>query len=342
MPVVTVTRAFDFALVTPLLSAPVQVVATLADTLIFSGPPAAQGFRAEVQGDWGALAELGGLPRALGPGDTLGGRALTVILFDAADVVVGEIRSEMPLVDKAIPFETYKDAFGFFYQGSRGPDRAEGGAGDDNLSGRFGADVLFGHGGNDTLDGGPGNDRLFGGDGRDLIRGGAGDDFVNGGRGGDFIFGGDGADELRGAGGPDMIAGGRGNDLIYGGGGADLLIGNGGRNLLVGGGGADVLVFADGASGGRDDVRGFESGVDKLLILSATEGFSRGDVALIDRGGFTLVRFGEIRVRVFGDEVAPGDLAARDVSARDVTVLPLSAERRDFVVEALPEVFDPL
>lgn len=69
---------------------------------------------------------------------------------------------------------------------------------------------------------------------------------------------------LTGTSGPDTLIGGAGDDSLYGYRGADRLDGGRGDDVLVGGKGADVFVFA--ADVGRDLVRDFKPGVDRIGV----------------------------------------------------------------------------
>lgn len=127
-------------------------------------------------------------------------------------------------------------------------DRAVGGGGDDWMEGRGGNDRLDGGAGADRILGQGGDDILLGGEGHDALFGGAGHDILEGGRGSDLVRGESGADTLRGGEGADTLAGGRGPDL------------------LIGGAGADSFVFR--RDDGADTIRGFEPGVDRLLLVA--------------------------------------------------------------------------
>lgn len=81
--------------------------------------------------------------------------------------------------------------------------------------------------------------------------------------------GGDGADTFLGFSHDDVLIGGRGNDVLNGRLGDDHLTGGAGRDILIGGRGADTFHFTK--VFGRDIVRDFEAGTDKL-DFSATLG----------------------------------------------------------------------
>ena len=200
--------------------------------------------------------------------------------------------------------------------GGDGGDMLAGGDDDDMMMGGSGADTLDGgadddamHGGDgaDSLMGGANNDTMTGGGGADTLEGGAGADRLRGDGGGDALFGGDGADKLRGGGGGDLLEGGAGKDklvgnggrdALFGGGGADKLRGGGskdtldggeGADVLHGGGGRDLFVFAD--AQGRDLVRDFRNGQDKLMFEGAS---SFADITITSQGAHVVVSFGAI------------------------------------------------
>lgn len=105
----------------------------------------------------------------------------------------------------------------------------------DKLTGNGEGNYLYGYGGADVLKGEGGNDYLYGGDGDDTLEGGAQDD------------------DLRGEAGQDKLLGGEGNDRLNGGVGDDV---------LTGGAGADTFCFELGT--GRDVVKDYTDGLDRL------------------------------------------------------------------------------
>lgn len=176
-------------------------------------------------------------------------------------------------------------------------DRILGRGGNDILRGDGGDDTLSGGAGNDALSGGAGHDRLLGGSGADRLNGGAGNDRLEGGSGADRLSGGAGADTLIGGTGNDTLSGGAGNDRLLGGGGADRLIGNGGNDTLSGGAGADVFVFS--RSSGRDTIRDFQDGIDRLHLTGISraqireilaDGQQDGDDAVLPIGAHAVLR----------------------------------------------------
>lgn len=154
--------------------------------------------------------------------------------------------------------------------GWRESERLHGGRGDDSIEGEGGSDRLKGEDGRDKLYGGSGSDQIWGGDGKDRLRGQDGDDKLWGNDGSDRLYGGDGKDRLR---------GGSGSDRLEGGSGADVLSGQGG---------ADVFVLARG--GGRDVVRDFTIGVDRVDASEVAGGFQ--GVRILDRGPDALIQAG--------------------------------------------------
>ncbi|NEQ99390.1 MAG: bifunctional metallophosphatase/5'-nucleotidase [Cyanothece sp. SIO2G6] len=150
---------------------------------------------------------------------------------------------------------------GFSIPGTNGRDRFTGGDGDDEFLGRNGNDNLRGQGGDDLIAGNRGNDRLFGQDG---------DDTLSGGGGRDRLDGGNGSDDLSGDGGRDRLNGGNGRDTLTGGRGSDVYIG--GRS-------ADIFVLED--LGGRDLIRDFGTGNDRLGL---SDGISFSDLEFVQAG----------------------------------------------------------
>ena len=113
--------------------------------------------------------------------------------------------------------------------------------------------ILQGFGGNDflvmALPEQASHDRLSGGAGQDFLKGEAGADTLLGGTGRDVLLGGPGYDRLQGGKGADTLAGQRGNDT------------------LIGGSGADVFVL--GVLRGRDTIRDFQDGIDRIALTLA-------------------------------------------------------------------------
>ena len=172
-------------------------------------------------------------------------------------------------------------------------------SGNDNLKGGSGNDTIMGHAGNDNISGGSGDDSLYGGTGNDSLTGGSGDDFLYGEAGDDNLTGGSGIDEITGESGDDILYGNSGNDILRGGddmdtlyggsgndelfgdAGADALFGNSGNDVLFGGlgddelvGGSGVDVFKIDGGAGRDWIRDFSSGEDKIELISGSFGVS--------------------------------------------------------------------
>jgi len=162
--------------------------------------------------------------------------------------------------------------------GARGRQRLEGGAGDDVLGGEGGADRLSGRDGHDLLLGGGGRDRIAGGAGRDTLEGGGGRDKLAGGPWRDRLDGGGGRDRLKGGGGDDVLEGGAANDV------------------LKGGAGADRFVFD--AADGRDRIKDWRDGEDRLDLRPA--GLAFEDVSVASRGDAALLRFAETTVLIPG------------------------------------------
>ena len=195
------------------------------------------------------------------------------------------------------------DISGEVIEGSDGDDRLFGTSNDDTVTAFEGDDTVFGRAGDDTIDGGSEDDRLFGGAGNDTINGGseadrlagnAGDDILTGGSGNDRVFassgtdildGGSGDDRLFGGADRDILIGGSGHDFLNGGAGDDVLMGVTGRDVLVGGAGADLFVF--GTGDGKDLIRDFESGIDKIGLVDGELTFA--DITITQSGSRTLL-----------------------------------------------------
>jgi Ca2+-binding RTX toxin-like protein len=165
-----------------------------------------------------------------------------------------------------------------------GNDRIYLQGGDDSFHFGAGHDRGWGGTGDDYLDGGAGNDRIWGENGMDLLQGGTGNDYLDGGKGDDFIGGGDGRDTLR------------------GGAGADSLTGGADRDLLIGGAGADVFTFFTGD--GRDTIRDFEVGVDRLEFVTDRA------IEITDTWAGARISYGDDSVLLLG--VAAAELGAGD------------------------------
>jgi len=147
-------------------------------------------------------------------------------------------------------------------------------------------DEVFAYGGNDVVDTGAGVDIVLAGGGHDRVKTGAASDAAAGeggkdklvmGAGGDFGYGDGGADRLKGQGGRDELYGGKGRDRLDGGGGKDRLEGGGGDDRLKGGGGNDKLFGGGGGDifeferrAGRDWVRDFEQGEDRIFVRAGS------------------------------------------------------------------------
>lgn len=164
-----------------------------------------------------------------------------------------------------------------FMYGEDGWDTMSGGAGDDamwggalgdTMAGDTGNDQMYGEAGNDIMLGGNGLDQMHGGFGADVMHGGAGNDVMYGEIGDDELFGETGMDTLYGGNGIDVLYGGADNDTLVGGTGGDVLDGGVGNDTMWGGYGADVFVFRDGF--GRDVIRDFDLGLDKIDLSGVT------------------------------------------------------------------------
>ena len=113
------------------------------------------------------------------------------------------------------------------------------------------------------------NDTIFGFEGEDYLRGKGGSDVLHGGVGNDTLAGGKGADNLTGGGGKDTLTGGKGNDKLFGHAGNDVLIGGLGNDQLTGGAGRDKFCIGTGA--GRDVIKDYGTGNDRIKLLNGLE-----------------------------------------------------------------------
>ncbi len=205
--------------------------------------------------------------------------------------------------------------------GGFGNDTLEGGDGNDNLNGGAGNDTMNGGTGNDTMIGGTGNDVYLvtdAGDVVDEVTGvGAGNlslsgvdlvrstvDFILGGNvdnltlegtaangtGNELnneIIGNNVANVLEGLAGNDVLLGLGGADVLRGGAGNDRMNGGRGNDVMTGGEGADAFIFDldapfNRAAIGKDVIRDFTSGVDKIVLDQTTFGnLSRDDFAIV-------------------------------------------------------------
>lgn len=128
----------------------------------------------------------------------------------------------------------------------------------------------------------------------EIIRGTGLASVLNGYSGNDRIFGNGGRDEIHAGSGNDNILGGSGNDYIWGDSGADTLVGGTGADTLIGGGGTDSFLFSPGC--GRDQIRDFEIGIDKIAITLDAGNLS--DLHFRDFAGGMRIYFGDVLVTV--------------------------------------------
>lgn len=142
------------------------------------------------------------------------------------------------------------------------------------------------------------------------LTGTAGDDRIVGRGGDDLILGRAGNDELKGGEGNDRLEGGAGTDRLHGGSGDDVLVGGKGDDVLIGWAGADTYVFSPGS--GRDVVRDFESGVDKIdLTAYGLDGIDDILANAVERNGNTeFILSSEDGFRL--DDMLAGDLSLGD------------------------------
>ena len=152
----------------------------------------------------------------------------------------------------------------------------------EELDGGAGRDTVSGFDGDDSIWGGAGKDVLAGQVGNDIVRGNGGNDVLRGQQGLDTLLGANGNDLLIGVADNDRLVGAAGSDTLRGGAGDDTMIGGKGRDKLVGGLGADDFVFtANAVLVNSDQVVGFTSGFDTMVLEN---NFFRGMGARVNVG----------------------------------------------------------
>ncbi len=169
--------------------------------------------------------------------------------------------------------------------GTNQQDSITGRTGNDFLDGGSSNDILLGQGNRDTIIGGAGNDSIKGGSGDDSINGSSGEDTAYGQNGNDTVIGSTGNDILSGGSNNDVVLGQGDNDKIYGNAGDDTLVGGSGRDTVIGGSGADLIKFdvSPGNAGGFDIIRGFQKGLDKILVEDIIGGtLNASEFAIVD------------------------------------------------------------
>ncbi|MEX0339147.1 MAG: calcium-binding protein [Arenibacterium sp.] len=125
---------------------------------------------------------------------------------------------------------------------------------------------------------------------------------------GDNVSGYAGNDIINGRGGNDLLLGAGGRDKIKGGGGADKIDGGKGRDVLTGGAGADTFTFKTNKAG-RDKIKDFGRGADKIEIkAAAVDRFS--DLTIDYTGDDALISYAGTRIKVL--DVGQNGLDAGD------------------------------
>lgn len=254
---------------------------------------------------------------------------------------------------KTIGLLLFGDAGNDSLIGGTANDVLIGGVGDDSLVGGAGRDIMLGNAGDDVFDGGAGNDIFLIGEAGDVVRDGgadfdkavitvttglsidvgtwAGVERINGSTGDDAIdatgltegiilAGASGGDTLTGGDAGDTFFGGAGNDLLLGASGADALIGSSGDDTLVGGTdndfylgglGADSFAWSDGF--GRDVVKDYADGVDRLDFSGHSGVSSLADLVVVQAGTNTVI----CEVGSFNEQVTLVGVTATDLGASD-------------------------
>ncbi|WP_193141511.1 LamG-like jellyroll fold domain-containing protein [Meridianimarinicoccus sp. MJW13] len=247
----------------------------------------------------------------------------------------------------------FGDAGDDILSGGSGNDVLIGGDGNDTLNGGGGNDFLLGGSGDDVFDGGAGNDVLYIGQPGDYVfDGGAGFDKavvtdtngiilsiggwtgverVNGLTGDDNIeanglataitlVGSAGHDTLAGGSAGDVLYGGADDDRLFGGDGADALIGSTGDDYFDGGDGGDFYLGGAGldsfvwkAGFGRDVVKDYIDGEDRLDFRFHTGVTALSDLTITQSGAHTV-----IRLAAGGpDKITLADVLATDLTSSD-------------------------
>jgi Ca2+-binding RTX toxin-like protein len=211
--------------------------------------------------------------------------------------------------------------------GSTHDDLMKGGRGNDTLWGLDGNDRIYGEDGNDRLDGGAGIDRMLGGRGNDVYIVDDRQDRVSESRnqGTDTIkssvsyslagmhverlyldgtnningtgnsldnrlYGNAGNNVLKASAGNDVLRGYAGNDKLYGGSGNDKLHGGAGDDWLYGGAGQDVFVFEK--NSGRDRIKDFRVGEDRIDVRSWSHVNDLRDLKMKQSGSDVVIHHG--------------------------------------------------
>lgn len=209
------------------------------------------------------------------------------------------------------------------FQGTAGSDVIVDSSGDTIANTGKGADLLLLGQGLHFVDTGAGNDVVVSGNENDVFKLGSGDDWlwanggddnVRAGSGNDTVLGLDGADKIKGGKGDDDLQGGSGADTVNGGQDNDRIEGGADNDKLTGGTGEDVFVYGGGT--GRDVIRDFEDGLDRIEI---------------DVVGTGLTAFADLLLSQQGNNVRV-DLSGRDqIIMKNVGIADLSAADFDFV-----------
>ena len=125
----------------------------------------------------------------------------------------------------------------------------------------------------------------------------------------DAVFLGGGNDTIEAGAGADLIGGGGGRDRLFGGAGADTLAGGRGDDVLWGGADADTFDFAATLAEGRDTIRDFADGTDRIRILGGS--FAALTIAAANGGADTRITTeGGTRILIGG--VAAGLIGPED------------------------------
>jgi Ca2+-binding RTX toxin-like protein len=123
---------------------------------------------------------------------------------------------------------------------------------------------------------------------------------------------------LTGNSGKNTLQGGRGVDILLGGEGNDQLLGGRGNDVLTGGAGVDSFVYDSGAvftqsAFGKDVIRDFQVGIDKILLDQSTFGnITLNDIAIVANDGIAASSRAKITYSLTSDRLFFNQNGAQD------------------------------
>lgn len=104
------------------------------------------------------------------------------------------------------------------------------------------------------------------------------------------LYGNAGKNVLKASSGNDILRGYAGNDKLYGGSGNDKLYGGAGDDWLYGGPGQDMFVFE--RSSGRDRIKDFQVGLDKIDVRAWSNVHDLADLKMTQSGAHVVIHHG--------------------------------------------------